>query len=62
MISLLISIIIIAIIAGLAFWLVGMLPLPAPFGQIVQVAVVLICLLVLLGVVFGGVQLPRLSL
>lgn len=59
MIDLLITIIIFAVVFGLIFWLVKMLPLPAPFGQIVQVAVVLICILLLLGVVFGGVAIPH---
>ena len=60
MINLLVSLLILAVVAGIAYWLLGMLPLPAPFRQIVQVIVILICLLVLLGVLFGGVQVPHL--
>lgn len=59
MIDLLLTVIVLAIVFGLAYWLVMKLPLPDPFGPIVQVAVILICLLVLLGVVFGGVDIPR---
>jgi len=62
MINLLITIIILAIVAGLLYWLVGMLPLPEPFAQIVKVAVILICILVILGVVFGGINIPVLNL
>lgn len=59
MIELLITIVVFAIVFGLIFWLVRILPLPEPFAQIVQVAVVLICILLLLGVVFGGVAIPH---
>ena len=62
MINLLVTIIILAIVAGLLYYLVGMLPLPAPFAQIVQVAVILICILVLLGIIFGGIDLPVLRI
>ena len=62
MINLLFTILILAIVFGLVFWLLQSLPLPAPWAQVVQVAAILICILVLLGLVFGGVSLPRLAL
>lgn len=55
MIELLITIIIFCVIAGLLYWLVSLLPLPAPFPVIIQVCVILIVVLLLLGIVFGGV-------
>ena len=62
MINLLVTLLIFCVIFGLIFWLLQMLPLPAPWGQAVQVLAVLVCILLLLGVVFGGVALPRLTL
>jgi hypothetical protein len=59
MINLLITIIIFAIVAGLLYWLVGMLPLPEPFRTIIKVCAVLICILLVLGMFFGGVSVPH---
>lgn len=60
--DLLVTIIVFAIIAGLVYWLVLQLPLPEPFAMIVRVAVILICILLLLGMVTGGVGLPHFRL
>jgi len=62
MINLLITIIIFAIVAGLLYWLVGLLPIPEPFGTIIKVCAVLICVLLVLGILFGGVSVPVLRL
>lgn len=62
MIDLLVTVIIFAIVGGLLWWLVSMLPLPEPFPMVIRVCVILICILLLLGVLFGGVQLPALNL
>jgi len=59
MINLLISIVILCVVGGLLYWLVSLLPLPEPFPAIIRVCVVLIMILLLLGVVFGGVDIPR---
>jgi hypothetical protein len=58
MINLLVTLIVLMIVAGLVWWLIGMLPLPQPFMQVAQVALILICVLVLLGMVFGLVEVP----
>lgn len=58
MISLLITIIIFCIIAGLIYYLLQLLPLPQPFKNIVMIAFILICILVLLSWLFGGVEFP----
>jgi cation transporter-like permease len=58
MIDLLIALIVFAIVGGLLYWLVTLLPLPDPFAKIIQVAVVLICILVVLGIAFGGISMP----
>ena len=62
MISLLLTLLVLCIVGGLIFYLVGMLPIPAPFGQAVKVIVILIFILILLGVVFGGIDVPRLRM
>ena len=62
MIDLLIYIIVLMIVFGLLFYLVQMLPLPEPFAMIVRAAVILIAILVVLSVAFGGVDLPSLRL
>ena len=62
MIELLITLIVFCIVAGLLYWLVSMLPLPEPFPMIIRVCVILIFVLLLLGVVFGGINLPSLNL
>jgi hypothetical protein len=53
-VGLLIDIVILAIVFGLVYWIVTLLPLPEPFKQIAVVAVLLIFLLVLLSVFLGG--------
>lgn len=58
MIDLLFTIIIFAIVFGLVYWLVLQLPLPEPFATIVRIGVILICILLLLSVLFGGVAVP----
>ena len=54
MITLLIQIIVLCIVLGLLFYLVGLLPLPAPWPMIIKVCVILICILVLVSIAFGG--------
>jgi len=55
MIGLLITILVYVIIGGLIWWLVGMLPLPAPFKQIALVVLIIIGILVLIGLLYGSV-------
>ena len=58
--SVIVSLIIYLIVLGLIYWLVRMLPLPAPFGMIIRILFVLLAVLAclsLLGVV-GGNYLP----
>jgi hypothetical protein len=56
MIELLISLLVFCLIAGLIWYLLGMLPIPDPFKQAVTVVFVIICIIVLLGY-FAGPQL-----
>ncbi len=60
MISLLITLIVFCIVAGLIYWLLTMLPLPEPFKMIVMCAFILILILLLIGFLFGGIEMPHL--
>lgn len=62
MISLLVSILVLLIIGGLIYWVLGMLPLPAPVMQIAKVVLAVILILILVGMLFGGVPMPHLNL
>lgn len=59
MIGALVTLIVFCVIAGLIYYLLGLLPLPEPFKNIVIIAFICICILVLLGWLFGGIDLPR---
>jgi hypothetical protein len=52
------------VIFGLIWWLVAMLPLPAPIAQIVRVLFTLLLIIIILSVfnVIPGHYLPRLNL
>ena len=54
MISMLVTVIVLCIVFGLLYYLVNLLPLPDPFGMILRVCVILICILVVLSLFFGG--------
>jgi hypothetical protein len=60
--STLIALLILVLIAGLLWWAITQIPLPAPIAQIVQVVFVIIIALMLVGMLFGGVPLPTLRL
>ena len=59
MISTLISLVVLCLVLGLIYWLIMQLPIPEPFAGIIRVCVIVICILLVLGVLFGGVQLPH---
>lgn len=46
--SILINLIILLIVLGLLWWLVSLLPIPAPFNQIIMVLFILIAILAVL--------------
>ena len=62
MISILISLAVFCIVAGLIYWLVMQLPIPEPFAMIVKVCAIVICILLVLGVLFGGVSVPHINI
>jgi hypothetical protein len=47
-ITVLLHIIIILLVLGIVWWLVGYLPLPAPFGQIIRVIIIIIAIIVII--------------
>lgn len=60
MISLLIGLVVFALIAYLLWWLLSLIPLPQPIRVIVTVLFVLICIVMLLGYLPGGMHSIRL--
>jgi hypothetical protein len=62
--SLLINLIVYLVVFGLIWWLVSMLPLPAPVAQIVRVLFIILLILIVLSVfgIIPGNYLPRLNL
>lgn len=54
MVSLLITLIVYLVVLGLLWWVVGMLPIPAKFKQVIDVAFVLLAILLILSLFFGG--------
>lgn len=51
--GLLYSLLVFCIVMGLIYWLVTVLPIPEPFKKIAIVIVIVICILYLLGILFG---------
>ncbi len=51
------------LVFGLLWWLVTkVITLPEPFSKVAQVLIVLIFIVLLLGILFGGVDLPVLRM
>jgi hypothetical protein len=53
MIGILISLLVFALVIGIIFWLLTLLPIPQPFLNIIKVVIVLICLIYFLGMLPG---------
>lgn len=63
MINLLVTLLVLVLVFGVVWWLfTSVIPLPAPFAKVAQVIIAVIFVLVLLGMVFGGVDLPAVRL
>lgn len=62
--NLIISLIVYLVVFGLIWWLIGMLPLPAPIGRIVRVLFIILLILMILSVVgiLPGGHLPQIRL
>jgi hypothetical protein len=60
LLSLLVIVIVLGLVFYLLYWLIGQIPLPAPFRTVAVVILTLIAVVVLLSFVFGGISIPRL--
>lgn len=60
--GLLITIIILALVFYLVYWIVGQIPLPPPFKTVVTVIIGLLAVIILLGLLFGGISIPVLRI
>jgi len=58
LINLLIAVIVLGLIFYLVYWVLSKIPLPAPFNVVAQVVLGLIAVVVLLGLLFGQVDIP----
>jgi hypothetical protein len=62
LIGLLVTILILGLVFGLLYWLIGQFPLPPPFAMAAKAIMALIIVILILGMLFGGVNLPTLRL
>ncbi len=60
--TLLVWIIVLCLVIGIIWFAIGQLPLAPPLRTTVQMALLLILALLILGLMFGGVEFPRLVL
>lgn len=58
LISLLITIVVLGLVFYLLYWMVGQIPLPEPFAVVARVVLALVVVLVLLSLLFGGLNVP----
>ena len=59
-VALLITVIVLGLVFYLLYWVVGQIPLPAPFHTVAVVLLGLLAVVVLLGLLFGGIGVPML--
>lgn len=62
LVSLLVTILILALIFSLVWWVLGQMPIPAPFRMVVNAILGLIAIIVLLSMLFGGINVPTLRI
>jgi hypothetical protein len=60
LIGLLVTVIVLGLVFYLLYWLLGQVPLPAPFKTVATVLLGLVAVLVLLSLLFGGISIPLL--
>jgi cation transporter-like permease len=59
MIELLINLVVFCVVGGLIYYLITLLPLPAPFPTIIRVALIVILILLILGMFTGWTPVYR---
>jgi heme A synthase len=62
MLSILVTLLILALVCGVIYWIITMLPVPAPFKNVAIVILLLIFVIYLLGLLFGYAGVPRLQM
>lgn len=58
-INLLITVLILGVVFYLLYWLIGEIPLPAPFAVVAKAIIAIVVVVVLLGLLFGGIKIPQ---
>ena len=62
LIGLLITVVVLGLVFYLLWWLLGVIGLPEPFHKVATVVIALIAVVILLGLLFGGINVPTLRL
>jgi len=62
LIGLLVAVIILGLVFYLLWWLIGVIGLPEPFNKVATVLIALVAVVILLSLLFGGLQIPTLRL
>jgi heme A synthase len=62
LIGLLVTVVVLGLVFYLLWWLLGVIALPEPFNKVAIVLLALVAVVLLLGVLFGGISVPRLRL
>jgi len=60
LIGLLVTVVILGVVFYVLWWLVGVIGLPEPFNKVAMVLIALIAVVILLSLLFGGINLPTL--
>lgn len=61
-ITLLVNLVVWGIVLYVLWWAIGKIGLPEPFNKVAVVVLVLLSVVILLGLLFGGTSVPRLKL
>jgi hypothetical protein len=62
LIGLLVTVIVLGLVFYLLYWLVGVIGLPEPFNKVAIVLIALLAVIILLSLLFGGINVPVLKL
>ena len=63
MLNALVTLLVLILIFGVVWWIfTSLVPIPAQFQQMAKIVIALIFLLILIGVFFGGIDLPHFRL
>jgi hypothetical protein len=62
LINLLVTVLVLGLVFSILYWLIGQINLPPPFRSVAVAVLSLIIVVLLLGMLFGGIDLPSLRL